>query len=78
MTSLLDLLGERDRITVRSREVPQDIHSRTLSYPSMRIVGRGQEAYNRRDWRELNRLGVVWWDQYALRWHKFTQYFWDA
>ncbi len=36
------------------------------------------EAYNRRDWRELNRLCVVWWDEYGERWHKFGPYFWDV
>ncbi len=35
-------------------------------------------AYNRHDWRELNRLGAVWWDRYGERWHKFGPYFWDA
>ncbi len=35
-------------------------------------------AYDRRDWRELNRLGVRWYDKYGERWHSFGPHFWDA
>ena len=52
-------------------------NSPTLYYPPS-IADKVHAAYNRHDWRELNRLHVVWWDKYGEKWHKFGPNFWDA
>jgi hypothetical protein len=49
----------------------------TLSY-SPSISDKVIAAYNKKDWRALNKLQVVWWDQYDLKWCKFGPQFWDA
>jgi hypothetical protein len=35
-------------------------------------------AFNRRDWKALNSMAVVWWCPYAEKWFKFGQSFWDV
>lgn len=58
-------------------ERPRDVTVRTMSY-EISDSRKVRKALERKDWRELNRLGAVWYDQYGGKWHKFTPYFWDA
>jgi hypothetical protein len=71
----LDFSGETIRVTNKSGfrydKLPM------LSYAPV-VYDRLADAYNRRDWREMNRLGARWWDPYGERWHKFGPNFWDA
>ena len=51
---------------------------RPIMYYPPSISDKVAIAYNRHDWRELNRLYVRWWDPWAEQWMDFRQSFWDA
>lgn len=54
------------------------LDDRPMMCYSPKIFDKVANAYERRDWRELNYLGVKWYDQYAEKWFKFGPTFWDA
>jgi hypothetical protein len=54
-----------------------DLRRPTMSYDPQHRA-KVEAAYNRHDWRELNRLGATWYDRYGDHWHKFGPHFWDA
>lgn len=52
--------------------------NRPMMYYPPSIFDKVAAAYNKRDWKALNRMAVVWWDPYSERWCKFGPTFWDA
>jgi hypothetical protein len=48
----------------------------TLSYEP-RINAKVRVALERKDWRALRSLRVVWYDKYSGRWFTFTKHFFD-